>query len=181
MNRDEMALLYEYNYWADWRILDTAAKLTPEQFAAPAKYSRGGVRATLAHMLDGERTWRLIVSGSTAPRSSWATWPSGSTSLDVDEERVPTHEALMKFWREDESEMRAYVGGLKQADFTEIVRFTTDDGQEIARVRWHCLVHVVNHGTQHRSEVAALLTGYGHSPGDLDFTQFLDEKTMAGA
>ena len=41
------------------------------------------------------------------------------------------------------------------------------------RILWHCLYHVVNHGTQHRSEAAALLTDYGSSPGDLDFTLFL--------
>lgn len=33
------------------------------------------------------------------------------------------------------------------------------------------------YGTQHRSEAAAILTGYGCSPGDLDFTLFLNERT----
>jgi uncharacterized damage-inducible protein DinB len=34
---------------------------------------------------------------------------------------------------------------------------------------------VVNHGTQHRSEVAAELTRFGHSPGWLDFLFYVDE------
>jgi uncharacterized damage-inducible protein DinB len=35
----------------------------------------------------------------------------------------------------------------------------------------------VNHGTQHRSEAAALLTEAGLSAGDLDLIDYLDEAS----
>ena len=71
--------------------------------------------------------------------------------------------------------MRAYLGGLNDEDLESHRRYTTDTGIQRDRILWHCLLHIVNHGTQHRSEAAALLTDYGQSPGDVDFTVFLNE------
>jgi uncharacterized damage-inducible protein DinB len=34
-------------------------------------------------------------------------------------------------------------------------------------------MHVINDLTYHRSEAATMLTGYGYSPGELDFDQFV--------
>jgi uncharacterized damage-inducible protein DinB len=38
--------------------------------------------------------------------------------------------------------------------------------------RWQGILQCANHGTQHRSEIAAMLTEAGHSPGDLDYSLF---------
>jgi uncharacterized damage-inducible protein DinB len=40
---------------------------------------------------------------------------------------------------------------------------------------WQMLVHVVNHGTQHRAEAAALLTAEGRSLGELDMINYAEE------
>ena len=37
---------------------------------------------------------------------------------------------------------------------------------------WQAMVQLVNHGTQHRSEAAVILTAAGASPGDLDIVRF---------
>ena len=54
------------------------------------------------------------------------------------------------------------------------------DQEEEGISLWQALAHVVNHGTQHRSEVAALLTAAGHSPGDLDMVDYIDAVNGTG-
>jgi uncharacterized damage-inducible protein DinB len=87
---------------------------------------------------------------------------------------LPTLHALKERWQVEEQEMRAYLGSLSDLDLNGMVRYGIPDGIVRERVLWHCLLHVVNHGTQHRSEAAVLLTSYGQSPGELDFTLFLN-------
>ncbi len=55
-------------------------------------------------------------------------------------------------------------------------RATTDEGVPM----WQMLAHVVNHGTQDRSEAGALLTAAGHSPGDPDLIFFAEAQAGAG-
>ena len=45
---------------------------------------------------------------------------------------------------------------------------------------WQMLVHVVNHGTQHRTEAAALLTAAGRSPGEIDLIFYAEERAESG-
>ena len=71
--------------------------------------------------------------------------------------------------------MRAYLNPLSDEDMDSHLRYTASSGIQRDRIIWHCHIHLVNHGTQHRSEAAAILTDLGHSPGELDFTVFLNE------
>lgn len=72
--------------------------------------------------------------------------------------------------------MWAYLNSLSDETLWGYVRYTTPEGVKRERLLWHCLYHVVNHGTQHRSEAAVRLTELGHSPGEVDFTLFLNER-----
>jgi uncharacterized damage-inducible protein DinB len=38
------------------------------------------------------------------------------------------------------------------------------------------MAHVITHGMQHKTEAAAILTGFGHSPGDIDLIVYLNER-----
>ena len=63
--------------------------------------------------------------------------------------------------------MLTYTESLSEAELTERLRWDNEDGPTSAP-KWLIINHIINHGTQHRSEMAHYLTECGHSPGDLD-------------
>ena len=162
MNIQDINIIYEYNYWANKKILAASKNVSDEQFTAPASFPYSGLHGTLLHILDAEWGWRGLFENQ-------------SFQPDLNPADFPTLQSFEVRWREEEIAMRAYLAALRDEDIENHLRYTTDTGIERDRILWHCLLHVVNHGTQHRSEAAALLTDFGSSPGDLDFTVFLNE------
>ncbi len=167
MQIDEIRLMFDYNYWANGRILTAGRRLPEEAFTAPAGFSHGGLRGTLVHTLDAEYFWRILcMRGEFAP--------------DLKIADFPTIESVAAYWESEEREMRAYLDRLEDGDLSAVVRYTIPEGETRERLLWQCLYHVVNHGTQHRSEAAAILTTLGESPGDVDFTLFLTGRQSRG-
>ena len=164
MNLSDISLIYDYNYWATRRILDASAQVSLEQFTTSTGHSFGNLRGTLVHTLDSEHAWRMLLQHHTLDHFRM-----------MKEEDFSAFEILQKRWQEEERSMRDYLASLTDDDLSGSIRYTTPEGEKRERVLWHCLLHIVNHGTQHRSEAAAILTDHGHSPGGLDFTAFLNE------
>jgi uncharacterized damage-inducible protein DinB len=164
MNQSDILTLYDYNYWATARVLNAAAQLTPDQFTAPAGSSHGSVRGALVHTLGAEMVWRLRCAEGI------------SVSALPAETDYPTVESLREHWQDEEQKMRAYLSSLNDEALNRTVQYKTTKGVPHENVLWNLLVHVVNHGTQFRSEAAVALTAYGRSPGDLDLLLYFREK-----
>jgi uncharacterized damage-inducible protein DinB len=164
MNKQSMQLLYDYNRWANARILGASAKLTDEQYLAPAKFPHGGLRGTLFHTMGAEWVWRM----------RWQGTPPDYQNL-MQPKDFPTIASLHARWTEDENLLMKFVAALSDDQLKIAVDYTSTEGGQHRRLLWETMAHLVNHGTQHRSEAAAMLTELGYSPGDLDLTVFLNE------
>jgi uncharacterized damage-inducible protein DinB len=92
------------------------------------------------------------------------------------EEKITDLVSLRNTWLEEEAEMRTYLGELISGDLERVITYKRMMGQDQNNTLWHILVHVINHGTQHRAEVASVVTGLGYSPGDLDFIIYMRNK-----
>jgi uncharacterized damage-inducible protein DinB len=146
--------------------------VSPEQYAAPASYGRGGLRETMVHILDNTWQQRITLQGFyQEPLADEAAYDA----TELHDDTISTFAALRERWMIEQREMRAYIDTLTEETLNGMIRYVIP-GAVRERVVWHILLDAILHATQHRSEAAALLTGYGQSPGDFDFTMFLNER-----
>ncbi|HXF63947.1 MAG TPA: DinB family protein [Caldilineaceae bacterium] len=163
MKQNEILLLYDYNYWANKRLLRAAEALAPDQLTQSLPMSWDSILGTFAHIMGSEWIWRMRCQEGVSPAAI------------LDPGQFTTLELLRRRWDEEERAMRAYLNGLDDAALQRAVDFKNTQGRSFRRILWQILIHVLNHGTQHRGEIALYLTTFGHSPGDIDLNVFLSE------
>jgi uncharacterized damage-inducible protein DinB len=165
MKTTEIQTFFRYNYWANGLILKASAAAGDDFYRAPAAVSFGSLQGTLLHILSSEWLWRQRYQLAQSPTSH----------LSADE--FPTLKTLGERWLEEEHLQLSYLSLLHDADFDRPIRYTNTRGISYSTPLWQILLHVVNHGTQFRSEAAVILSQAGHSPGDIDLSVFLRQST----
>jgi uncharacterized damage-inducible protein DinB len=158
LNAADLRFLFAYDRWATGRILAASVGVDETTWSAPNAIGERGLGGILVHALGASQRWRHGLSRS-------------SESPRPEREPLPTVAGLSSAWATEWQALEAWLAGL------------TDD--EVAAVEdeapfWQYLAHLANHGTQHRSEAAVLLTAAGHSPGDLDMVDFIEAQAAAG-
>jgi uncharacterized damage-inducible protein DinB len=152
--------LFEHLYWIRDRVLGAAAELDAVTFTSGDTVTNRDLRATLVHELDVQWSWRERLKGA-----DWAEW-GPDAELKADD--YPTVESVAEHWQRDERDMRDWLASLIDADL-DAPPVRDEDRQPL----WHYVMHLYSHGLQQFSEIAALLTRAGRSPGDIGFLEFV--------
>jgi uncharacterized damage-inducible protein DinB len=162
MNLHDIRTLYSYHDWANTRLLDAVERAPHEAFLG-ASLGAANLRDTLVHTMSAEWIWR-------------SRWQGVSPTHTLAAGDFPTPAALRERWAEEQRQTRAFIDTLIDERLQQPVEYTTTGGKPQSNLLWHLMLQVANHATQHRSEVALLLTELGCSPGDLDFIVFVREQ-----
>lgn len=156
MIRSHLTDLIRYHARSNTQILDTIASLPGEGFEQRAALDHGSVAETLRHLVVVDNSWREFLLGNDVDDPyEWEVPP------------LPDLSSIRSFWAEETERLAAYVEGLAGHDLDRIYSWESDGATTEATLSM-IVAHIVNHGTQHRSELARHLTERGSSPGDMD-------------
>jgi len=167
MHPTTIATLIAYTFWADLRVLQACTQLTPDQFVHSVTPDPGWhtLRGTLVHALDTAYGWRMALMEQ-------------EDRAIINETDFADVASLTQRWLQEQTAWQAYVAQLSETDINSVWW----QHEQYRHTRWQTIMHVVNDMTHHRSEAATILTGFGYSPGELDFDLFVvDVYTMKNA
>lgn len=167
MTTDYITTLFDYHYGLYRRVWASVHTLTDAQFVQDVPYSNGSLRNHLVHVASVDQRWLARVTDSPPP----------DRLNPVD---FPTIKAAQAKWDAVEAAVLAQVHGLEQAALDRVIAFdiTRQDGTRIATQHpaWQILAHVVNHGTDHRAQLLAVLHQMGAPTFEQDLMIYLWNK-----
>ena len=163
MNKQDVEYLYEYNRWANARLLDAASKLTPEQYSRDLQSSHRSVRDTLAHILAAEWIWL-------------ERWKGVSPNALLIPSEFPTVESLETRWAVVEGDYTAFLSGVTDGSLATVIAYTNTRGEEWAYPLGQMLQHVMNHSSYHRGQVTTMLRQLGAQVNPVDLLVFMDVR-----
>ncbi len=156
---EKIRLLYEYDAWANHRVLDACATLKEEQFTRDLGSSFRSVRDTLAHIMDVE--WLYLER-----------WNGRSPNALPPAESYPNQANVTARWKGIESDLNGFVSTRNSADLAQKIDYRNTQGVAFSNSLWEMLRHLVNHSTYHRGQVATLLRQLGTKPASTDLILF---------
>lgn len=156
---DYVRTMARYNRWQNDGLIALTAALPLIEVDRDRGAFFGSIRATLNHILWGDRIWMSRIDGWVPPEGGIA--ESGTLTL------------TLAAWKADrqraDARLVTWADGLRPAQLRGRLRWYSGAlGRDMDQPVALCVAHLFNHQTHHRGQVHAMLTAAGHSPGATD-------------
>jgi len=150
MQPNEIKTIFDYNYWAFERVWECMSQISDEHFLAEIDYSTGSVRNLVVHIMSGNRNWMSRLKGTEMPpRLVFEDFDSLSKTKAK--------------WDELQKEFLDHLNSFDQEQLDEAVEWELlSQGLKSTNRRWEILLHLANHGTDHRAQILAILHHHFH-------------------
>jgi uncharacterized damage-inducible protein DinB len=145
MNANAFRHFYGYHFSENRNLWDSyVASLSNEQFTQVVNYSHGSVRDQIVHLISVDDAWFSGLRGLEIPAT-------------INPAEFEERESIRLHWDRVERDMRDYLAGLQD----DMLFDKPLEGEDEDLALWQVLLHVVNHGTDHRAQILRLLNDLG--------------------
>lgn len=155
---DTLTTLFSHHLWANLRLLERCAELTQEQLDGAISGAFGSIRDTLQHIVTAEQSYFSRISTGQPRR-----YPKDAPPLTIAE--------MVESMRTTGNGLIEWAPKVQADDTVRI------DWKGVPRdvPKAIILTQVINHATEHRAQIMAILTQLGIDPPDLQSWSYFDE------
>jgi uncharacterized damage-inducible protein DinB len=169
MNKDDIQLLYEYDCWANHRVLQAASTLSAEQFTRDLGGAFHSLRDTLVHIVAGEWAW-LEYWNEPLPNDAFHADLDKRLAAIFNPNAFPNVSAVQLKWAQVEKQQIEFVNRTTNESLERMVPFRTSRAK-----LGHLMQHLANHSTYHRGQVALMMRQLDAEPLSTNLHEFLLE------
>jgi uncharacterized damage-inducible protein DinB len=156
--------LYRYQDWAMEQLWPVLNSLTVEELDTPGCSGNGSIRGTLTHLIRVQNGWFTWFDGTLSAADAQSMRRKDADFATVAEARTA--------WREASDRAEVCVAKLSDADLAKIWTAERPGGMTLSQPLGELMLHVANHGTHTRAQIAATLRRGGKDPGVLEYLKF---------
>ncbi len=154
--------LFRHNLWANLTLLEACVALADEQLQTGAVGGYGAIGDTLQHIVRSEESYvHRIRTGHSIVR------PDPVPPLSFDE--------MAKSLRLSGEGLIEWADNLQATDSVEI---RWDDDRLVNVPKAVILTQAINHATEHRAQIMAILTQLGIEPPELSGWEYFDAQEI---
>ncbi len=159
MLADQMRRLFSYNTWAWQHLYDSVEKLDADAYHASRLLFQGSIHGLLVHAMAAEHIWFLRCHEE-----------NPTTLLEPGE--FADFVAVRTRWSSIRHDWANYLQWISDADCKQFVEYRNTSGKPYSARLIDILQHVVNHATEHRSQLTPILHQLGVPTTPLDYIFF---------
>jgi uncharacterized damage-inducible protein DinB len=147
----------QYSEWASRKLLEYALTLPEERTSTPIPNSHGGILKTFQHTYYADRVWFCRVLDPPVPQVFEDPAP-GPSLKELDE----------RWWKLLDN----FIATVKARDPHSVISYKNLKGEAYSRELWQIVLHLANHGTYHRGQIASMMRQLGFQPPSTDLIYY---------
>jgi len=156
---DAIRTLWNYNFWAQDKVFSALTELTEEEFLRDLGDGNGSIRDKLAHICGADEVWLRRIQGVLSPQ-----FPA--------KDEFSSKEILIERYKRIREEYRALIEAQTETGLGKSHSYRNLKGVEFTTPLDQILLHVANHATYHRGQVASLIRRVKGKPPVTDLIEF---------
>ncbi|MBM7607485.1 putative damage-inducible protein DinB [Lysinibacillus composti] len=156
--KEELIRLFDYHVWANERIKQHLKNLSEDILLQKVNSVFPTIAETIGHIITADETWYLRMQGK------------GDHIKSIQPKRIYSVDDIVFESTSLYAELRKF---LLDADFDDQIVYQNTKGEQFNNRISEIVQHIVNHGTYHRGNIAAMIRQQGHRGISTDYIQYI--------